>query len=224
MPFFETEFPTTISYRALGGPRFSTTINEGFSGYEQRNRNWAYSRGKWTVSLTTPASFRGDRQAFIDALQSFFLNVGGRADGFRLKDHQDFEANGQTLGTGDGHTIIFQLAKTYVTGSRSYVRTIKKPIASPAITYQGAPLPNTVKIYLNGVLQAGSAWSLDATTGLVTLTSAPGSGVVVSADFQFHYPARFDTDDLQAQIEESNLAADGPLVTWNSVTLVEVRL
>jgi uncharacterized protein (TIGR02217 family) len=222
MAFFETEFPTTISYRALGGPGFSTTINEGFSGYEQRNRNWAYTRAKWTVSLMTPVNFAGDRQAFIDLLQSFFLNVGGRADAFRLKDHKDFQATGQTIGLGDGHTTVFQLTKTYTVGARSYVRTIQKPIAPPAIDYQGNALANTVKIYLNGVLQS-SGWTVDGTTGLVTFSAAPAGSVVIDADFHFHFPVRFDTDEFQAQVEESDIGA-GPIVSWNSIALLEVRL
>jgi uncharacterized protein (TIGR02217 family) len=172
----------------------------------------------------TPAAFDGDRQAFIDALQSFFLNVAGKSDAFRLKDHKDYQALAQNIGTGNGSNTHFQLTKTYVTGARSYVRTVQKPIAPPAVTYQGAALPNTVKLYLNGAIQSTSAWSVDATTGIVTFGSAPGGGVAVTADFQFHYPVRFDTDDLEAQIEESSVATTGPLVSWNSIALVEVRL
>lgn len=221
MPFFECEFPTTLSYRALGGPGFSTSVNEGFSGYEQRNRNWANSRGKWTVSLQTPASV--NRQTFIDLLQAFFLAVAGKADAFRLKDHKDFTATGQRIGTGDGLATVFQLAKTYTAGARSYLRTIAKPIAPPAVNYQNVALPNTVKVYLDGALQS-SGWSVDGTTGLVTFAPPPAVGAAVTADFQFHFPVRFDSDDFQAQIEESAIAAAGPLVSWNSIALVEVRL
>jgi len=222
MPFFETEFPTSISYRAIGGPRFSTSINEGFSGYEQRNRNWQNARGKWTVSLTTPAPFAGNRQGFVNLLEAFFLVVGGRWDPFRLKDHKDFSATAQPIGAGDGSNKVFQLARTYAAGSRTYVRTISKPIAPPATDFQGNVLPQTVHVYVGGVTASG--WTVDATTGLVTFTTAPASGAAITADFQFHYPVRFDTDDFDMQIDESDVSAGMPIVTWNSITLIEVRL
>ena len=222
MAFFECEFPTTLSYRALGGSGFSTIVNEGFSGYEQRNRNWAQSRGKWSVSLQTPASFAGNRQGFVDLLQSFFLVVGGKADAFRLKDHKDFSATAQPIGTGTGSATVFQLARTYAAGSRTYVRTIKKPIAPPAVDYQGATLPQTVVVHVNGAVVSG--WTVDSTTGLVTFAAAPASGAVITADFEFHYPVRFDTDEFQAQVEDSDVLGAGPIISWHSIGLVEVRL
>jgi uncharacterized protein (TIGR02217 family) len=53
MAFFETEFPRTVGYKATGGPTFNTTVNEGFSGFEQRNKNWSIARAKYTVDLLT---------------------------------------------------------------------------------------------------------------------------------------------------------------------------
>jgi uncharacterized protein (TIGR02217 family) len=224
MAFFECEFPTVLSYRALGGPAFSTTINEGFSGYEQRNRNWANSRARWTVSLQTPSEFGADRHRFIELLETFFLTVSGRADAFRLKDHKDYTARSQQIAIGNGSQTAFQLIRTYTVAGRSYVRTVAKPIAPPATDYRGSVLSNTVKVYKNAALQPASAYTLNATTGVFTFGVAPAPGDVISADFDFHHPVRFDSDEFQAQIDESALATSGPLVSWNSITLVEVRL
>ena len=41
MSFHEVRFPTRVSYGAIGGPRFSTTVQILNSGFEQRNINWA---------------------------------------------------------------------------------------------------------------------------------------------------------------------------------------
>ena len=84
MAFFECEFPQQVSFLALGGPSFFTTINEGFSGGEQRNRNWSITRGEWTIDL------HAKPQSYFDAAHAFFLNVGGQADAFRFKDHKDY--------------------------------------------------------------------------------------------------------------------------------------
>jgi uncharacterized protein (TIGR02217 family) len=207
--FFEVEFPTTISYKAQGGPGFSTIVNTGFSGQEQRNRNWARSRGKWTVSLITPASFPGNRQGFMDLLLAFFMVVGGKADAFRLKDHKDFKARSQPLvDVGAGP----QLGITRTIGARSYVQPISKPITRAVNDYQGNPLPDTV-------FRAGTASpvTVDPTTGLV---SGLAAGTLV--DFDFHYPVRFESDDLPLQIIESNVRDGQGIGSLTSIQLIEV--
>jgi len=217
--FFESEFPTAIGFMASGGPSFFTTVNEGFSGYEQRNRNWANTRGMWTIDL------QNKPQAYFDAVHAFFLVCGGQADAFRFKDHKDFIATGQVLGIGDGVTAVFQLVKNYASGGRTYTRTIMKPITSSVLDFEGNALADTVVVYLNGT--STGAYTLDYTTGQITLTSAPETGVVVSADCQFHYPVRFVSDEMKAQIEPSfvNAGMNGtPLFTWPNFELREVRL
>ncbi|HEX4381230.1 MAG TPA: DUF2460 domain-containing protein [Candidatus Acidoferrum sp.] len=222
MSFFECQFPTTIEYRAVGGPGFNTTVNDGQSGAEQRNRNWAFSRGKWTISMVTPQAgsgagqFSGSKQNFVDLLEAFFLNVGGRADAFRLKDHKDFQATGQTLAHISGNN--YQLQKTYTIGGRNYVRTITKPIWGTVNDWQGNALANTVVLKSSeSRLTYGSGWTLDATTGIVTTSSTS-----LTADFQFHFPVRFDTDELPVQIHESDVAGGNPIVSIDGVNLIEV--
>lgn len=228
MSFFEVEFPRTVSFKAIGGPGFNTTVNEGFSGFEQRNRNWSLSRAKYTIDLMTPppSSFTGTRQQFIDYINSFFLVVGGKADAFRFWDHRDNTATAQQIGIGDGSTRTFQLVKNYTSGGRTYTRTIKKPITSAVNNYKGAALTNTVVTYIGGVAQPTANWSADSTTGLVTFGSghAPANLAVVSADCQFHIPVRFDSDDWQVSVEESDVAGGNSIASVTSIALVEVRI
>jgi uncharacterized protein (TIGR02217 family) len=219
--FFELEFPTAISFLAMGGPTFSTNVNEGYSGEEQRNQNWRNCLGKWTISLVTPA--RQDRQQYIYLLDSFFLNVRGRGDAFRFKDHKDFRARGVQIGMGNGSATVFQLQKTYQMGSRIYFRKVTKPIDHTTTDYKGNPLADTLVVYVAGTPLASSAWTLDATTGLVTLTAAPADRALVTTDFDFHHPVRFDVDDMQRQIQESYVHGGNPIVSLNSLTLWEVR-
>ena len=137
MAFWEQEFPTPVGFQAVGGPGFSTAVNLGFSGQEQRNRNWAKARGKWTISLKTPSKdqWSGTHQAFIDMVIAFFTNVGGQADSFRFKDHKDFQARSQPLQPNAGGAL--QLARTRTLGGRSYVQFISKPITSSVTNYKG---------------------------------------------------------------------------------------
>jgi hypothetical protein len=226
--FFEVEFPRTISYKATGGPGFSTVVNQGFSGQEQRNRNWANARGKWTVSLLTPpvSQFPGTaigsvsvdtyppteqqrRQQFVELLYAFFMNVGGKADAFRLFDAKSNKAILQPLVTVPGGV---QLAIQRNIGGRSYVQLISKPITAAVNDYKGNALPNTV--FLAGTT---TPVTVDATTGLVT-----GQAAGTLVDFQFHYPVRFDTDELPMQIEESFVRGSGPIINLTSIGLIEV--
>lgn len=145
------------------------------------------------------------RKADMDVVQAFFRARYGKAYGFRFKDWSDYQALGQTLGTGNGAQTAFQLAKNYTSGAYGYSREISKPVSG------------TVKIYLNSVLQS-SGFSTDHATGIVAFTVAPGAGVIVSADFDFDVPVRFDTDALLVR-------ADGPgIFVWDAIPIVELRL
>lgn len=225
MSFFEVEFPRAIGFHRIGSPSgFSTTVNEAFSGQEQRNKNWSQSRGKWTVSVTTPSDAqRGTTQEdFVQVLLAFHSNVAGRGDAFRFRDGIDFKFKDQSIGIGTGSSHAFQLTKSYLIGGRSYVRKITKPIAPPVTDYLGAPVANTVDIYFDGVKKVrGTDWTLDATTGLVTC--AAGGGVVVTASGEFHYPVRFDVDELPVRVEPSYVRGGKPIITIDSCPLVEVQ-
>ena len=50
MSFIEIQFPTDISYGAVGGPIYSTDVVTMFSGHEQRNSNWKNARGKYNIA------------------------------------------------------------------------------------------------------------------------------------------------------------------------------
>jgi uncharacterized protein (TIGR02217 family) len=182
--FHEVRFPLDVSLRASGGPTRLTEIVTLASGREHRNARWAHSRRRYDAGL-------GVRT--LDALHAvlaFFEERRGRLIGFRYHDRVDHRSGppsaavtplDQPLGTGDGATRTFALAKTY--GSLSpHVRPIVKPV------------PGTVRVAVDGA--ETTAFTLDAATGLVTLAEPPPAGAAVTAGFRFDVPVRFDTDDL----------------------------
>jgi uncharacterized protein (TIGR02217 family) len=196
--FHEVRFPDNIAYGATGGPEFATTVVATGGGHEKRNVNWFEARGRWDVASGLK------KQAQLDELIAFFRARRGKAYGFRFKDWTDYKATGQLLGTGDDAQIQFQLVKHYPSGSVIDVRTITKPVAG------------TARVYLDGVEQL-SGWSVDTTTGLVTLSTAPALGVEVTADFEFDVPVRFDTDHMAITIETYKLH------NWQQIPIVELR-
>ena len=94
------------------------------------------------------------------------------------------------IGVGDGVNGVFQLQKTYGDASNAVTRLIEKPV-------EGSLL-----LALNGVPLASGDFSLNATTGQVTIDPAPDPGVEITAGYEFDIPVRFDTDRI-----EVNLAA-----------------
>jgi uncharacterized protein (TIGR02217 family) len=197
--FHEVQFPPAISYGASGGPGYLTTVVATASGHEHRNSNWAAARGKWDV-----ASGLRDRE-HVAELIAFFRARRGRAHGFRFKDWTDYQGVAQVLGTGTGALTTFQLIKNYASGGIIEGRLITRPVTG------------TVKVYRNGVL-ATSGVTVDHGTGVVTFTTAPAAGVIVTADFEFDVPTRFDTDQMDITIETYALGS------WGQVPVVEIRV
>jgi|SRR5208282_795006 len=226
---------------ATGGPGYYTTINPGFSGYEQRNQNWSQARAQYAVT------FEHKPMALWVAFEAMFHAARGMANGFRLFDPGDYRGVGQYQATGDGLTKVFQMQKVYTFPIAAYevVRPVQKLITSLIPNYEGQYLTDTVNIYLNGATQAanpgyvaggGAAYTLDATTGLITFAVAPAAGVIITADFQYHIPVRFDfyssssstvsstEGPLQKTYETGINSPGGILVTVAGINLVELRI
>ena len=207
MAFHEVLFPDAISRGARGGPERRTQIVELASGAEERNASWVNSRRRYDVAY-------GIRRADdLAAAVAFFEARSGRLHGFRFKDWADFKSclpsqtpgpTDQPVGTGNGSTNTFQLAKRYTSGAQSWTRTITKPVAG------------TVSIALNGTPQA-SGWSVSTTTGLITFATAPALGVAITAGFEFDVPVRFDTDVLDVTLDLERLGS------ITSIPLLEIR-
>lgn len=201
MTFAEIQFPSDISYGATGGPVYSTDVVTMFSGHEQRNSNWKNSRGKYNIA--TGVKTEEQWQALI----AFFRARKGKAIGFRFKDWSDYKAKNQQIGIGDSETTEFQLVKNYSSGNTIITREIKKPVAG------------TVKVHKSGNLRGTTAdYSIDYTTGIVIFAEPPEARVIITADFEFDVPVRFDTDELQLSMDNFNSGS------WNSISLIEVRV
>jgi uncharacterized protein (TIGR02217 family) len=199
MSFVETQFPTDISYGSSGGPEYSTDVVISHGGHEQRNINWSQARARYNVAHGVKT------KAQLDALIAFFRARKGKAIGFRFKDWTDYNVTNQAIGTGDGTLTQFQLIKTYSNGGTEEYRTIKKPVSG------------TVNIYKDSVLQTAGV-TVNHTTGLVVFAAAPANGQVITADFEFDVPVRFDTDRLAATLDAYGVH------TWQDIALVEVRV
>jgi uncharacterized protein (TIGR02217 family) len=207
MAFHEVRFPDNISRGARGGPERRTQVVELASGDEERNASWANSRRRYDVAY-------GIRRADdLAAVVAFFEARNGRLYGFRFKDWADYKSclpsqaitpTDQQIGTGTGALKTFQLSKRYTSGVQTWTRTIAKPVNA------------TVRLVL-GTVEQMSGWTLDTTTGVVTFTTAPGSGVIIRAGFEFDVPVRFDSDSLDVTLDVERLGS------ITAIPLVEIR-
>lgn len=183
MAFDDTRLPVDVEVGAHGGPMFQTTIVSLSSGGEQRNQDWSEQRCEFNVGygISTVDDLR--------EVMAFFYARRGRARGFRFRDWTDYQLTNEPIDTGDGIETDFQIIKTYESsGPFSYGRRITRPVA------------NTLEVYLDGVLQAGSAYDL-LTGGIISFDTPPGNGVVISVTCEFDVPVRFDTDKFDLTLE-----------------------
>jgi uncharacterized protein (TIGR02217 family) len=209
--FHEILFPLDIALKSAGGPQRRTDVVVLGSGAEERNARWAHSRRRYDAGYGVKT---------YDALSqviAFFEERRGRLYGFRWRDRLDHSsaapdaavnASDQAIGTGNGSTTTFALAKTYGSLYSPYQRPIAKPVAG------------SVRVAVNGSeVAAGTAFTVDSTTGVVTFLSGhiPASGAAVTAGFLFDVPVRFDTDYLEVDL---SAFAAGAIP---KIPLVEIR-
>lgn len=202
MAFEEMRLNDRTSYGFVGGPSLKTRIKERPSGAESRNRQWIEAR--WSYR----APYRKITPTMFFELQNAFLALGGMHVGCRFKDWADYKANmlGTTLptqGTGTGALQVVSLVKAYAFGTRTYSRRIYKPV------------DGTVQFYANAVPIASTA-----TDALGNFSMTAPLGQVITADFEFDVPVRFDSDDMPWSYEEwQALTTDIALMELKGVNL-----
>lgn len=196
MSFLEIRFPDSISFNSSTILEFNTTIITSKNGKEYRNVNWNNNKMKFNIvnGIKTKTE--------LDEVIKFFRNVKGKAYGFRFKDWTDFSATNQQIGIGNGETKEFQLIKTYTINGNTYTRKIKKPVIS------------TIKVFLDGV--ETNDFSVDLTSGLITFEVAPSDTTIITANFEFDVPVRFNNDLLEVSL---NSLSSGKI---NNLELIEI--
>ncbi|WP_428150248.1 phage distal tail protein, Rcc01695 family [Brevundimonas sp.] len=205
MAFHEVRLPARLAFGSTGGVERRTEVVTLASGFERRSSPWAMGRRRYLIG----ANLRS--LADMAELTAFFEARRGRLYGFRFRDFADFASCGpgetpaatdQVLGGGNGTQTAFPLVKAYGDVSRHIAK----------------PVDGSVRLAVGGVELASEAFSVDATTGLVTLTAAPGSDVAVTAGYLFDTPVRFDADRLEVTLESFGAGR------MASVPLIELRV
>jgi len=192
MSFHEVQFPTSLSFGALGGPQRRVDVVTLANGFEERNTPWAHSRRVYDAGL-------GLRSLDdVEAVIAFYEARFGQMFGFRWKDWSDYKSSlpsakpdrgDQQIALGDGVTTRFQLIKTYRSGGHTYARPIKKPVqGSVVIAVEQDDKKDTID------------YTVDDTTGMITFVHPPDPDTRVFAGYEFDVSVRFDSDSLLTNI------------------------
>lgn len=196
--FAEVRLPTAVALGFTGGPEYSTDVVVLFSGRERRNQNRQDGRASYT------ASYDGKTRTVTDDLVAFFRARRGKFQGFRFKDHIDYQVDdteGVLTSLGFG---TYQLWKRYTSGGVNHDRKIIKPVSGTVVLKQGST-----------TLTENTHYSLDYTTGIVNMLGSPGF-VPNKWSGDFDVPVRFDTDKMEVTVREPGV------FDWGNIGLVEL--
>ena len=177
-----------LGWSVTKAPRFATRIQKAVSGRELRVLDQPYPIWVWTLAYSMLRDKHDTRGAGglgagfdeLRTLAGFFLQQQGALQPFLFDDPTDDTVTGQSIGTGNSSTTVFQLVRSF------------GGFSEPTVA------PNTVSaIYFNGVLQSSSGYTVDPATGLVTFTTAPPTGQAITADFTYYFRVRFADDTAE---------------------------
>jgi uncharacterized protein (TIGR02217 family) len=200
--FDEVTLELGINYGTMTTLTYNTTIGVDDSGCEQRNANWSQPLLKFEIGDRTLS--RSD----LEYLNQFHLSRQGSYKGFRFKDWSDYL--GKLQPAIQKQSGIYQLAKTYPVGADSVIRPIHKPVAG------------TVRVYVDGD-EWVSGWTVDTTTGIISFSYAIANNAIVTADFEFDVPVRFEQDNLDFRLEAHIRNTSEKIFSLQRLTLVEIR-
>jgi hypothetical protein len=197
---------------AIGSPEYANTmIRNPATGIYKVNVNRYDFAHRWSIStnLLTPAQ--------LDYFNEFWAGGFGSGYGFRIRIITDFYMIDEVIGTGNGAQTVFPIIRTYTRpgASHNYQRRIIKPVVVPS------PLGSSVALFeANGTTSRiipsalGSAlgvpaftvtlnttpttaYTINNTTGTITMNSAPANGVSVKVSCEYDTPVRFMNNSFQ---------------------------
>lgn len=183
--FIETpRFPSCPKFGHTSFPDYSVTPVRTAGGWETRNANWSETLLRFEITVGPGPELIAEVQELLE----YWHAVGGNEVGFRYKDPADYKSCRSHLEpTSEDQPLVwvsgatYQLTKRYVAGSQTRDRRIRKPVE------------NTIQISDDGTLKTETThYTIDYTTGIVTLLFTPVSTGDLTWGGEFDVPVRFD--------------------------------
>ena len=172
-----------LAWSVTKSPTFQTRIQRAVSGRELRALDYPYPLWQFTLVFDF---LRDNPAAGFDELRTlmgFFMLCQSAFRTFLFQDPSDDRVSGQQIGTGDTLRTVFQLQRTM--GKTLPGGGFLEPIVAPNVVSA---------VCFNGIVQDPAGYSVDPMTGLVTFNIAPGSGLIITADYSYYFRCRFIDD------------------------------
>lgn len=180
-------YPTlpTLSFSVHWMPTYATIISTHVSGREVASPQQAYPLHEFTLTYEVLRD-QGLNQSIyqpnnpfteLQQIAGLFLACNGQYGWFYFDYFADDSRSDAPVGTGDGVTTNFVVPRAF--GPFGFT----EPVGG---------LKSVSAVYFNGVPQSSGSYSINGNQ--LVFTSAPGSGVVITADFMFYYLCRFIDD------------------------------
>jgi uncharacterized protein (TIGR02217 family) len=170
---------------------WDTNVQASISGRENRLANWTTPKYSWEGDVSV---LRSASPEDFQTLMGFVNARQGQFDSFLYMDPDDNYVAGQAIGTGDGSTTTFQFVRS--------LGGFIEPVLAPNYTAG-------VSVFLNGVLQTTgltfTAWGNPGNPGQVVFASAPASGVAITANINYYWPCRFNSDKTSFSLDFQGL-------------------
>lgn len=196
--FHDIDFPMPLREGLRCRLRCLTEVATTRNHSEQRHCAWFDPL--WEIDLEPVIEDQED----FDRLVNFWRARKGAS--FRFRHPLDQEAVNVQIGTGTSTTTQYQLLQAYTSGYTGDTYTARRIVH--------LPVASTVTITLNDTLT--TAYTLNATTGVVTFDAAPGAGVVIRWSGTYDLPMRFLAQEMPTELVQAGRFA-------NTFTLVEDR-
>ena len=170
-------FPSlaTLAWSVYIKPKFSTLVAGHVSGRETRTQRFA--KPYFDIELTYEVLRADPAYSELQTIAGFFEENTGENEPFWIAPPGLSAVAGQAIGIGDDSTTSFPLVAS--------IGGYSSPVYGT---------PGVSAVYLNGVAQS-SGWSASADyLPAITFTTAPASGVAITADFGVLWLCRFAND------------------------------
>ena len=175
-----------LAWSVTKTPTFQTRIQRAVSGRELRALDYPYPLWQFTLVFDLLRDNPTAGYNELRTLMGFFMLCQGAYGTFLFEDPSDYQVTGQQIGIGNASTTVFQLQRAM--GATLPGGGFLEPIVAPNVVNA---------IYLDGITQNPGTYSVDPSSGLVTFSMAPASGLIITADYSYYFRCRF-TDDSYA--------------------------
>ena len=179
-------FPTLpgLGYSTMKRPKVFTGSAQSGSGWQVRVGYSNYPLWEWDLTYDVLSDESAEYPTNdLKTLVGFYLAMGGDLTPFLYCDPDDNAVTGQAIGTTDGTTTNWSLFRSFGGSNGS---------GTEPIGYVNTAEP--FNLYLNGILQSSSTYSVLTTTPVnqqVKFNTAPTTGQAITVDMQFYYYVHF---------------------------------